>query len=288
MKLSAKNARDGVLLVLPVVLGCLIFYALPFILVIRYSVTQGVGSSARFVGAENYLTMWQNELFRKAFRNTARFLLLGLPLILVISYAIALLLKNEVEKHKLLKSVLLFPYIMPVIGAVLVVNLVFGKVGLLNRCLMALGAPVRDWLHSPASFWVAMALYIWKNTGYSVILLLSGLMTIPADQYAAAQLDGAGRFRQFWHITVPQMWYSVFFATVFSLINAFKCFREIFLIGGAHPDDSVYMLQHFINNCFENLNYPKLAVASVLLSVSVTAVLSVMFIWVRRKERYRE
>lgn len=286
--LSAKNARNGILLVLPVVLGCLLFYALPFLLVIRYSVTQGVGASVRFVGADNYLAMLQNELFGRAFRNTARFLLLGLPLILIISYAVALLLKNEIEKHKLLKSVLLFPYIMPVVGTVLTVDLVFGRVGLLNRCLLALGAPVRNWLHSPASFWAAMALYIWKNTGYSVILLLSGLTAIPADQYAAAQLDGAGRFRRFRHITVPQMWYSVFFAAVFSLINAFKCFREIFLIGGAHPHDSIYMLQHFINNCFENLNYPKLAVASVLLGVSVTAVLLCMYIWVRRKERFRE
>ncbi len=288
MKLSAKKARDGVLLVLPVVLGCLLFYALPFVLVLRYSVTQGVGASVRFVGWENYRAVWHNALFGRAFQNTARFLLLGLPLILILSYAIALLLKNEVERHKLLKSVLLFPYIMPVVGAVLIVDLVFGEAGLFNRCLIALGAPVRDWLHSPASFWVAMALYLWKNTGYSVILLLSGLSTIPADQYAAAQLDGAGRLRQFWHITAPQMWYSVFFAAVFSLINAFKCFREIFLIGGAHPDDSVYMLQHFINNCFENLNYPKLAVASVLLGIAVTAVLTVLFLWVRRKERYRE
>lgn len=98
----------------------------------------------------------------------------------------------------------------------------------------------------------------------------------------------AHHIQQFRCITVPQMWYSIFFAAVFSLINAFKCFREILLIDGTHPDDSVYMLQHFINNCFENLNYPKLAVASILLGLTVTAGLFVLYLWVQRKERFRE
>lgn len=195
LKLSTLNTRNGILLVLPVVMGCLVFYALPFLFVIRYSLTAGVGASAHFVGLDHYEAVWRNELFEKAFWNTMRFLLLGLPLILVLSFAIALLLKIEAKKHTLLKSILLFPYIMPVIGVVLVVDLVFGEVGILNQVLLMTGAPVGNWLHSPAAFWVAMALYLWKNTGYSVILLLSGLATIPEDQYAAAQLDGASRLQ---------------------------------------------------------------------------------------------
>ena len=84
------------------------------------------------------------------------------------------------------------------------------------------------------------------------------------------------------------MWYSVFFAAVFSLINAFKCFREIFLIGGTHPDQSIYMLQHFINNAFDKLNYPKLAVASVLLLLVLTVLFALSYRWVRRKEAYKD
>ena len=287
MKLSAKNARAGYLLVAPVALGCLIFYILPFALVLRYSVMQGVGAGQHFVGVENYVSVWNNEMFQLAFWNTIRFLIIGLPLILIVSYAIALLLKNQINRHKFLKSVLLFPYIMPVIGVVLVVDLVFGEVGFLNKILLAFGVPISDWLGSSASFWVVMVLYIWKNAGYSVILLLSGLATIPEDPYEASQIDGASGFQQFWYITMPQMWYAVFFTTVFSLINAFKCFREIFLIGGTHPHKDIYMLQHFINNCFENLSYPKLAVASVLLLIVVTAVFALMYFGVNRKERFR-
>mgnify|MGYP001851136893 FL=1 len=137
------------------------------------------------------------------------------------------------------------------------------------------------------AFWIVVGLYLWKNAGYSVVLLLAGLMTIPEEQYAAASLDGAGGFRQFLHITTPQMWHSVYFALLFSLINAFKCFREIFLIGGKHPNTEVYMLQHFMNNNFENLNYNKLSVSSVFLFLAVTILISISYGWVRRKEAYK-
>ena len=126
-----------------------------------------------------------------------------------------------------------------------------------------------------------------KNTGYAVILLLSGLNTIPDELFDAASIDGASSFHKLKYITLPQMWYSFFFATVFSLINAFKCFREIFLIGGTYPHDSIYMLQHFINNSFEKMNYPKLAVASILFLAVIVMFFAVFYRLVLRKEDYK-
>lgn len=288
MKQSTRKARDGILLTAPLLLGCLIFYAIPFGMVIRHSLTRGAGNSYRFVGLRNYENIINNNLFQLAFGNTLKFLSIALPLILVVSYAIALLLKNQAKKHQALKSVLLLPYIMPIVGTVLVVDLLFAETGMVNQALMGLGLPIQDWLNSEYAFWVVIGLYLWKNTGYAVILLLSGLITIPDELYESADIDGGGKRQQFWYITVPQMWYSVFFAMVFSLINAFKCFREIFLIGGTRPHDSIYMLQHFINNSFENLNYPKLAVASVLLLIILAVVFTVSYRWVMKKEAFRE
>lgn len=285
---TIRNAREGYALTLPLMLGCLVFYAVPFLLVLRNSFQRGTGGSREFVGLETYRSMLGSSVFRLAFGNTLKFLLAALPLILVLSYAIALLLKNQAKKHEALKSVLLLPYIMPVVGTVLLVELLFAEAGLVNEALYTLGLPVRDWLHSKYAFGVVVLLYLWKNTGYSVILLLSGLITIPEDHYAAASLDGATPWQQFRYITAPQMWYSVFFAAVFSLINAFKCFREIFLIGGTHPHTSIYMLQHFINNAFDKLNYPKLAVASVLLLLLLTALFAAGYRWVTKKEAYKE
>lgn len=287
-KLEKRNTRDGLLLVAPLVLGCLVFFALPFVLVLLHAVMNGVGQAREFVGLGNFRDMLGNQVFRLAFGNTMKFLAVGLPLIMVLAMAIALLLKNQASRHELLKSVLMLPYIMPVVGTVLLVELLFTETGLLNRGLYTLGLPVEDWLHSEAAFAIGVGVYLWKNTGYSVILLLSGLVTIPQEQYAAASLDGANGWQQLWHITIPQLWNTLFFTAVFSLINAFKCFREIFLIGGTHPHTSIYMLQHFINNAFEKLNFPKLAVASVLLLAVLVTVFALEYSWVTGKEAYKE
>ena len=288
MKRNGKHAREGMMLVAPLLLGALIFYAIPFGMVIRYSFTRGAGNTHRFVGFENYRNILENEIFQLAFGNTLKFLAIALPLVLVVAYAIALMLKSRVKKHQVLKSVLLLPYIMPIVGIVQVVELIFAETGILTNLLLSLNLPVQAWLESEYAFWVVTGLYLWKNTGYAVILLLSGLITISDDLYAATDLDGGTKWQQFWYITVPQMWYSVFFTVVFSLINAFKSFREIFLIGGVRPHKSIYMLQHFINNSFENLNYTKLAVASVLLLLVLASVFTLSYRWVMRKEAFRE
>ena len=288
IKQSQKNTFEGYFFTLPLVLGGLIFYAIPFTTVVWYSATIGIGSSQQFIGLANYISMLQNSVFCLAFGNTLKFLLVALPLIIVIAFAIALMLKEHVRNYQMLKSVLMLPYIMPVVGSVLIVELLFAETGILNEVLYTMGLPIADWLGSEHAFSIVVLLYLWKNTGYAVILLLSGMLTIPEEQYGAANIDGANSCQQFLKITMPQMWYSVFFTTVFSLINAFKCFREIFLIGGTHPHSSIYMLQHFINNAFEKLNYPKLAVASVLLLIVITAFFAIFYRFVMRKEAYKE
>ena len=278
-----KKEWHGYLFIAPLLLGCLVFTGIPFVLVMRYSVFQGAGVRMRFVGLENYAQAFQNSSFVLAFGNSMRFLAAGLPLVMAAAYLTALLLKSQAKKYALL-----IPYIMPVAATVLLAEGIFGKAGGLDWLLSLLGLPGVNWLDGPLGFWVAVLLYLWKSTGYAVILLLAGLVTIPEEQYESAQLDGASAFQKFRYITTPQMWYPVFFALIFSLINAFKCFREIFLIGGQHPSDSLYMLQHFINNSFENLNYANLSVSSILLLAVILLFFGVFYGFVSRKERYRE
>lgn len=287
MKLKRREALTGYALVLPLLCGCMLFYAIPFALVALSSVVRGGGFGQSFVGTQNYEDLLKNDVFRMALGNTVKFLILGLVLILVISYAIALLLRRPTAGSKVLRSVVMLPYVLPVVGTVLLVDLLFTESGLMNEMLKALHLPVQDWLHSGSAFWVALGIYLWKNTGYCVLILLSGLVGIPREHHDAAQLDGAGPWQRFRHITVPQMWYSVFFAGVFSLINAFKCFREIFLIGGKHPHSSIYMLQHFINNSFQKLGYAKTAAASLLLIGLLIGLLYLGYRWVMRKEAFR-
>lgn len=283
MKLQTKNALKGFSLILPLLLGCLVFYGLPFLLVVWYSLFQG----GRFTALDTYIRLLENEVFRIALKNTFGFLAVGLLLILMISYAIALLLRDPARRSSALQSVVLLPFVMPVVGTVVLVDALFAETGLWSKIYMALGLPLGDWLRSDSAFWIAVGLYLWKNTGYCVLILLSGLVTVPQEHYDAAALDGASAWQRFLHITVPQMWYSVFFGGVFSLINAFKCFREIFLIGGDTPGESLYMLQHFINNSFQKLSYGKMAAASILLTAVVCIAFALCYRAVMKKEAYR-
>ena len=116
MKRKLNHAREGMILVAPLLLGGMIFNAIPFGMVIRYSLTRGAGNTHRFVGIQNYRNILENEIFQLAFGNTLKFLAIALPLVLVVAYAIALMLKSRVKKLKVLKSVLLLPYIMPIVG----------------------------------------------------------------------------------------------------------------------------------------------------------------------------
>lgn len=282
-----RKKSSGYILIAPLVLGCLVFYFAPFLLVLRFSFSAGSGKSIRWVGLENYRSLIENDSFVLSFGNSMKFFAVGLPLIMVLAYVIALLMQKQAGRHKLLRSVFLFPYIMPVAGTVLLVDLLFSETGLLNRLMGALGLPVVQWMAGPSAFWVTIGLYIWKNVGYAVILLLAGLITIPPDQYESADLDGANAWQKFIYITTPQMWYSMFFALVFSVINGFKCFREIFLIGGQEPEDEIYMLQHFINNSFESLNYASLSVSSILLLTVILIFFGLFYGFVNRKEAYR-
>lgn len=287
-RLERRRTWEGRLLLAPLMLGCAVFYAIPLGMVLWYSLTSGMGTSKKFVWLLQYEKMLDNDIFRLAFGNTLKFLAVALPLILLISFAVALLLKEYAKRHTWLKSIILMPYIMPVVGTILLVEQLFATTGLVNQGLYTLGLPIMEWLQSEYAFTVAVLLYLWKNTGYSVVLLLAGLTTIPDELYEAASIDGAERFQRLRYITLPHMWYSFFFATIFSLINAFKCFREIFLIGGTHPHESIYMLQHFINNAFEKMNYPKLAVASIFLLLVLVFVFAVLYRLMLQKEAYKQ
>ena len=117
-----------------------------------------------------------------------------------------------------------------------------------------------------------------------MLILAAGLTAIPPEHYESAQIDGASSWQQLCLITVPQMWDSFFYAVVFSMMNIFKCFREIFLLGGKHPPRGLYMLQHFLNNCFENLNFSKLSCCAVVLLLALAVPFCLAYRWVARRE----
>ena len=167
--------------------------------------------------------------------------------------------------------------VVPVASIVMVIQVFFATRGIVNTSLSTLSLPIVEWLDGSAAFWVLVGLYIWKNCGYNVILMLAGLNMIPSELYQSADIEGAGYWQKFCFITMPLIWPSLFFVFVMSVINSFKTYREAFLLGGKHPHESIYMLQHFLNNNFENLNYQRLSVAAILLFSFIFALVAVFY-----------
>lgn len=158
----------------------------------------------------------------------------------------------------------------------------FGDSGLTNQLLELLGLPIQDFMGSELAFPVLVGLYIWKNCGYNIVLFLAGLSAIPTDYADAARCDGATPGHILRRITLPLMIPNFFFVFVISVVNAFKSFREAFLLGGDRPHESIYMLQHFMNNNFQNINYPRLSTAALLIFVVIFLLVLLLF-WVKRK-----
>ena len=277
-----RSKWTGLSFLLPGFCGVAFFSFLPFMDVIRRSFVQVV--SGRFCGLENYRIVLHNRAFLLAVKNTLRFLLVCLPLLLGISLVLAFLLHAWQmafhQKQRLLKAAYLVPMAIPAASLVLLWKLMFDKHGFVNGILHLCGIHAVDWMNTGAAFFVLVFSYIWKNLGYTMVLWLAGLSSISPDLYEAAEMDGAGRMTQFFKITLPLIRPLIFTIVVLSFLNSFKVFREAYLVAGNYPQEDMYLLQHLFNNWFTDLSVDKMAAGSVLLALVITVfVLLLQKLW---------
>lgn len=270
MYLNRKKRRGlaGFAFMLPGFAGIAVFYLIPFADVVRRSFVQASGG--KFCGADNYKLVLNNTAFQLAAKNTARFILVCLPLLLLLSLFAALLVNGLAAGLKtVFKSAFLLPMAIPAASVVLLWKLIFDIHGFANGILDWMGKAPVDWMNTGAAFAVLVFSYIWKNLGYTLILWLAGLTSVPQEIYEAAQIDGAGAVMRFFKITLPLIKPMIFTIVVLSLLNSFKVFREAYLVCGNYPQESIYLLQHLFNNWFLDLSVDKMAAGSVLLAVVI-------------------
>lgn len=266
-----REAGTAYLFLLPSLSGTGIFVLIPFLDVFRRSFLQAVGSG--FVGWENYRQVLANEAFRLAAGNTARFMSACLPILLSLSLCMAILVRQIVFLQKWVKTGFLLPMAVPAASMVVFFRMLFDDKGWMNLLLQKMGAEGQEWLTTGHAFWVLVACYIWKNLGYDMILWLAGLGAIPEEQYEAAKVQGAGAWACFRYITLPQLKETLFVTALLSFVNAFRVFREAYLLAGEYPHESIYMLQHLFNNWFVNLDIQKMTAAAVMLVILTGGVL---------------
>ena len=262
MNIGGMRGRAGACFILPSVLGVFVFVIVPFLDVVRRSFFGAMNGT--FVGLQNYASVLQNRAFQLAAGNTLRFMGVCMPLLLVLSLVVALARDGNPRCAGAFKTTFLVPMAVPIASVVLLWQALFHQNGLLNSMLDRLGGQPVAWMDSGAAFYVLVGSYIWKNLGYNVVLWLAGLAGISPSIYEAAAVDGAGAWTIFGRITLPNLLPSLFTITVLSFLNAFKVFREAYLVAGDYPHDSMYLLQHLFNNWFRELSMDKLAAGAVM------------------------
>lgn len=263
--------------IMPSLIGVLIFFLIPFCIVIYYSLINNP-VRAEFVGLENYSKLFDTVAFRKAAANTAAFSLISVPLVLVISLWLATLLERNIPGKSVIRTFFLSPLMVPTASVVLVWQVLFHSHGTINQVIEAFGGSDVDWMKSSFGQVIIIMMFLWKNIGYNMILFMSALSAIPRDIIEVAELEGAGGFYRFFHIKLRYLSPTILFVLILSLINSFKIFREVYLLTGDYPYDKMYMLQHFMNNTFNSLDYQKLSAAAVLFSLIMIVIIAILLI----------
>jgi len=268
------DLRAALVFLAPSFTGLLIFFLIPFVDTVRRSFLDA--RAVNFTGFSAYTSVLNNEAFQLAASNTARFLVICIPLLLGVSLALALMIRVVRPRGRMLKTGFLLPMAIPVASIVLLWEVLFRQNGLLNAWLASVGAEPVDFMGTSAAFWVLIVTYLWKNCGYDMVLWLAGLDNISNNLYEAARVDGANALQCFRYITLPGIVPTAGLVAILSLLNGFKVFREAYLVAGPYPHDSIYQLQHLFNNWFANMDITRLCAAAVLLCVVLLAVILVI------------
>lgn len=259
LTLHKQNLRH-IPFLLPSLIGVMVFVLIPFADSVRRSFCAAV--TGEFVGVQNFKVISENEAFVLAVKNTSLFTAVCLPILIILSFFISYAL-CKLRYIRLIKSALLFPLAVPTATLVLVWQVLFDDAGYINSIITELGGTEIRFLHSSAAFWVLVGSYVWKNLGYTVLLWVTGMMSISISLKDAARVDGANERQCLFHIILPNLKPTLYTITIISFLNSFKVFREAYLVAGSYPHDSMYLLQHLFNNWFVNMELDKMAAAAV-------------------------
>lgn len=228
-----RTALWGFLLIGPMMIGYAIFFVLPLIASFLLSFTQWtLLSSPVWVGLSNYVRLFDDAMFKESLRNTVALTVPNVILRVAIALFIAIALNTKLRFRNFYRTLFFIPVLtMPVATATVWQWLYDPTYGPINAGLEAIGINGPSWLMEPQ--WTTVALLVvllWGGVGYDMIIYLAGLQGIPRDYYEAAQLDGAGFWRQFRDITVPLLTPTIFFLLIIALINSFQVFDLVYIM----------------------------------------------------------
>jgi multiple sugar transport system permease protein len=231
-KLSAAARREenwGWIMIAPTIIGLIVLNLWPFVQTLYASFCEHLGfGHYQFVGLSNYITMFQNAEFWRATWNTIYFCILTVPVGIFLALLVAIMLNSKIKCRGGFRTIFFLPMVCAPAAVTMVWRWIFNsEYGILNQLL---GTHV-NWITD--SKWVMLAcaiVAIWSNIGYDAVLLLSGLQNISKSYYEAAEIDGAGKVTQFFHITLPMVSPTLFVVLIMRLMSSIKVYDLIYMM----------------------------------------------------------
>ncbi len=239
-----------------------------------------------FVGLDQYVEVFQNELFIKALANTFYFGIIYIPLTLISAASLAILLNRKIGGVSFFRTVLFIPYIISIVSASLIFMFLFnGNQGLVNAIIYKFGGlEGPNWLaNSALAMPVIAVMSSWKKIGYFMLIYLAGLQNISHSLYESADIDGANPFQKFWHITWPLLGRITLVVSVLLMIDTLKIFQEIYVMTGGGPGDSTTTVPFLIYN--EAFTFFRIGSASAMSYVLFIIVIIITFIQKRAVDK---
>jgi len=236
------NIKRKILIILavPSLAGVLMFFLVPFVTSVYYAFLNDA-FNMDYVGLQNIEDVLTSKYFRLAVRNTVIFTIIAIPAILVVSYSMAYVLTYTMKNNKLLQAILFLPYLLPSVSITM---------------------QWKEYCSTVAPIVSLLIIYLWKYTGFNITLFITAFASIQRETLEAAQIDGASSIMLATKVVFPNSVPMLFFVGIISFVNTFKVYRESYLLWGDYPDQSVYMLQNYLNNHFAKLNYQNVAAAA--------------------------
>lgn len=277
----------------PALILLFLFSLLPILIALVISFTDmdlaGLAdySGIRFVGLDNYMKILRDASFLKAIGNTIFYVAFGVPFVILISLSVALLINfGKSRVFEIFRAAFYMPSVTNVVAVAVVWSYLYNpSLGLFNTVLNFFGLPDVRWLQDPVMAKISLILLaLWRAVGLNMLIFLAAIKGIPKSYYEAAELDGAGSWKQILHITIPLLRFAIFFVSVTTLIGWLQFFEEPFVMTEGGPLEGTMSVALFVyKNGFQFSEFGYAAAGSFILFFAIIALTLLQF-RLQRKE----
>ncbi|PSL03156.1 carbohydrate ABC transporter membrane protein 1 (CUT1 family) [Haloactinopolyspora alba] len=242
-----KLRRAGWLMVMPAVAHTIVWIAIPVVATFVLSFTDyEVFSAPSFIGLDNYVELWNDDIFRKATWNTVVYTFFTVPFSMAVAVVVAVFLNQKIRFRAAFRATFFLPQVTATVAIAMVWLWMYNpQYGLINAVLSFFGLPSQAWLDDPdLALWSVILVGIWQGIGMKMLIYLAALQNIDPNLYEAASLDGASSVRQFFSITLPMLKPATFFVFVVSIIGAFQVFDQVYVLTDGGPANATTMMTY--------------------------------------------